>query len=74
MANGFYDYFIQNLLKATTTQIDFDSATLKLVLTDHGTDFHYENTEFFSTTTPTQPWLRNFDNVFLGEQIGEFRA
>ena len=38
MANGFYDYFIQNLLKATTTQIDFDSATLKLVLTDHGTD------------------------------------
>ena len=38
MSNGFYDYFIQNLLKATTTQIDFDSATLKLVLTDHGTD------------------------------------
>lgn len=38
MANGFYDYFINNLLKSTTTVIDFDSATLKMVLTDHGTD------------------------------------
>ena len=38
MANGFYDYSINNLLKSTTTVIDFDSATLKMVLTDHGTD------------------------------------
>ncbi len=38
MANGFYELFIQNLLKLTSTSIDFDSATLKLVLTDHGAD------------------------------------
>ena len=38
MANGFYSYFINNLLKSTTTVIDFDTVTLKWVLTDHGTD------------------------------------
>jgi hypothetical protein len=38
MANGFYAYYLNNLLLATTTRPDWDTDTHKLVLTDHGTD------------------------------------
>lgn len=47
MANAFYDYFINNLLKATTTPPDFDTATLKLALIDHGTDTPAPTTDDF---------------------------
>lgn len=38
MANGFYAYFLNNLLNSASTPLDFDTASIKLVLTDHGTD------------------------------------
>jgi hypothetical protein len=38
MANAFYDYFLTNLLKKTTTTPDFDTVTLKWAPIDHGTD------------------------------------
>jgi hypothetical protein len=38
MANAFYTYFLNNLLKSTTTPVDFDTATLKWAPIDHGTD------------------------------------
>lgn len=38
MANGFYTIFLNNLLSNAATRPDLDTDTIKLVLTDHGTD------------------------------------
>ncbi len=47
MANAFYDYFVNNLLKKTSTTPDFDTVTLKWAPIDHGTDTPAPTTDDF---------------------------
>lgn len=47
MANAFYTSFLNGILGSHATRVDLDADTIKLVLTDHGTDTPNVSTDDF---------------------------
>lgn len=47
MANAFYTSFLNGILGSHATRVDLDADTIKLVLTDHGTDTPNTSTDDF---------------------------
>jgi hypothetical protein len=47
MANAFYNAFLNGILGSHATRVDLDADTIKLVLTDHGTDTPAPTTDDF---------------------------
>lgn len=47
MANAFYTAFLNGILGSHATRVDLDADTIKMVLTDHGTDTPVPGTDAF---------------------------